>query len=242
MGTPSKPRRAGPLTAAAASLAAVAALAVYVSGSEPPRTAGLSAPGEGRTATSPSKPYPINPSTKHNRPFTSTVSAVPGSTAVATAATAVTDLFRLTKLEPGSVRLPLGGTARVIRREIGGDGVLPLPDGIGDAAWWGSALSAGTGAAVLAGHVNWRGEVGPFAELWRAGHGGRVEVADEHGRYRRYRIIEVHTVAKADLPRRAPDLFGQHGPHRIVLVTCGGRWVGGPLGYEANRIVVGYPD
>ncbi|MBQ1052129.1 class F sortase [Micromonospora sp. C51] len=174
--------------------------------------------------------------------MTPTAAAGPGPTAVATAGTAVTAPSQPALLAAGSVRLPQGGTARLVRRDIRADGTLPVPDGVTEVTWWGSELPAARGAAVLAGHVNWQGKVGPFAELWQAEHGGPIEVTDRHGRPRRYRITEVHTVAKNDLPRRAPDLFAQHGPHRIVLVTCGGRWIGGPLGFEANRIVVGQPD
>jgi hypothetical protein len=43
------------------------------------------------------------------------------------------------------------------------------------------------------------------------------------------------------LPGRAQELFGQDGAHRLVLVTCGGRWVGGHDGYEENRVVIAEP-
>ncbi|MFB9431266.1 class F sortase, partial [Streptoalloteichus tenebrarius] len=142
---------------------------------------------------------------------------------------------------PGTVRLPAGGTARLVRKEVGGDGVLPVPDGVGDATWWGAGLDAAAGATVLAGHVNWRGAVGPFAELWRVQRGQEVSVADAAGTTWRYRVTEVHTIDKDDLPGRAAALFGQEGEHRLVLVTCGGRWVGGDLGYDENRVVVAQP-
>ncbi|WP_234995934.1 class F sortase [Streptoalloteichus hindustanus] len=142
---------------------------------------------------------------------------------------------------PGTVRLPAGGTARLVRKEVGRDGVLPVPEGVGDATWWGAGLRAAAGATVLAGHVNWRGATGPFAELWRTQRGQEVSVADAAGTAWRYRVTEVHTVDKDDLPARANALFGQEGAHRLVLVTCGGRWVGGDLGYDENRIVVAEP-
>ncbi|WP_230462954.1 class F sortase [Micromonospora sp. CP22] len=229
MGAQSTIRRTAPLTAAVTMLATAAVLVVSAPETPPPSTTGLS---QQRTATSP-------PTTRPARSVTPTAAAGPGPTAVSTAGTAVT---APSLLAAGSVRLPRGSTARLVRRDVRPDGTLPVPDGVTEVTWWGSDLLAASGAAVLAGHVNWQGEVGPFAELWQAEHGGHIEVADRHGRLHRYRITEVHTVVKNDLPRRAPDLFAQHGPHRIVLVTCGGRWVGGPLGFEANRIVVGQLD
>ncbi|MER7443802.1 class F sortase [Micromonospora avicenniae] len=140
------------------------------------------------------------------------------------------------------VRLPQGGTARLVRRDVGPDGTLPVPDSVGEAAWWGVSMDARSGAVVLAGHVDWQSASGPFAELWRAEPGESLDVVDEHGQTRRYRIGEVHTLSKDDLPQRAPTLFGEEGPHRVVLVTCGGRWLGGKIGYEFNRIVTAYPN
>ncbi|APU12844.1 MULTISPECIES: class F sortase [Actinoalloteichus] len=142
---------------------------------------------------------------------------------------------------PGTILLPHGGTADLVRQEVGADRVLPVPDGIDEATWWGTGLGARSGAAVFAGHVNWQGRRGPFAELWDARVGREVSVMDQDGRAWRFAISEVHTVHKDDLPARAAALFGQDGPHRIVLVTCGGRWQGGALGYEDNRIVVATP-
>ncbi|WP_189224392.1 class F sortase, partial [Saccharothrix coeruleofusca] len=146
-----------------------------------------------------------------------------------------------TAQQPGTVRLPAGSTATLVRREVTADGTLPVPDGVGEATWWGVDLGAAEGATVLAGHVNWKGATGPFDELWRARVGGEVTVVDTAGKAFRFTVSEVATVRKDDLPRRAVELFGPRGGHRLVLVTCGGRWVGGQLGYEENRVVIATP-
>lgn len=142
---------------------------------------------------------------------------------------------------PGTVRLPQGGTAELVRKEIDRSGTLPVPDGVDEATWWGAGLDAPKGATVLAGHVNWKGSIGPFEELWEARTGQPVTVVDDAGKEWRYQVSEVVTVHKDDLPARARDLFGQGGEHRLVLVTCGGRYVGGDLGYDENRIVIATP-
>jgi hypothetical protein len=142
---------------------------------------------------------------------------------------------------PGTVRLPAGGTATLVRKDLGPGGELPIPNDLGQATWWGAELNAAGGASVFAGHVNWRGATGPFAELWNAEIGAVVTIVDGAGKPWRYRISQLVTVHKDDLPARADDLFGQSGPHRVVLVTCGGRWVGGSDGYEENRVVVADP-
>jgi LPXTG-site transpeptidase (sortase) family protein len=142
---------------------------------------------------------------------------------------------------PGTIRLPQGGTAELVRGEIDRTGTLPIPNGVDEATWWGAGLDAPTGATVLAGHVNWKGAVGPFAELWKSAQGQQVTVLDAGGRTFEYKITDVVTVHKNDLPRRAAELFGQGGEHRLVLVTCGGRYIGGDTGYDENRIVVATP-
>lgn len=143
--------------------------------------------------------------------------------------------------QPGTVRLPGGSTATLVRREVTADGTLPVPDGVGEATWWGVDLGAAEGATVLAGHVNWKGVTGPFDELWRARAGGEVTVVDTGGKAFRFTVSQVAAVRKDELPHRAVELFGPRGAHRLVLVTCGGRWVGGQLGYEENQVVVATP-
>lgn len=136
-----------------------------------------------------------------------------------------------------TVRLARGGTATLVPMEVV-DGVLPVPDGVREAAWWGAPLDGQTGATVLAGHVNWRGAKGPFSELWQSKLGDQATVVAPDGRVFQFRVRQLVTVHKTDLPSRAQELFGQDGKHRLVLVTCGGRWVGGQDGYEENRVVI----
>ncbi|PPK70292.1 sortase [Actinokineospora auranticolor] len=143
---------------------------------------------------------------------------------------------------PGTLRLARGGTAALVRRELTADATLPVPSGVREATWWGAGLDAAEGATVFAGHVNWKGQTGPFAELWSAAVGDPVSVVDAQGRAFRYRVTRVETVDKHSLPTQAEEFFGQSGPHRVVLVTCGGRWVGGTDGYAANRVVIAQPE
>lgn len=143
---------------------------------------------------------------------------------------------------PNTIRLPDGGTATLVRKEIvGPNAVLPVPENLNEATWWGAGLGANSGASVFAGHVNWQGKVGPFAELWQAQVNEDVVVKDEAGKEWKYRVSQLVTVHKDELPAKADELFSQGGAHRIVLVTCGGRWLGGATGYAENRIVIADP-
>jgi hypothetical protein len=138
----------------------------------------------------------------------------------------------------GTVALVRGGTVTLVRREIGIDGVLPIPSAINQASWWGAGLRAPAGASVVAGHINWKGAVGPFAELWNAHLGDPVSVVDQSGERFTYYVSQIVTLGKDELPAKAEELFSQTGPHRLVLVTCGGQWIGGEIGYASNQIVI----
>lgn len=143
---------------------------------------------------------------------------------------------------PNTIRLPHGGTADLVPGKVGADGSLPIPAGVDQATWWGVAIDAPGGASVFAGHVNWAGRIGPFAELWHDQVGDLVSVADTGGRLWLFRVSQVLTLTKDDLPRQAPSLFSPSGPHRVVLATCGGEWIGGQLGYADNRVLIALPQ
>jgi hypothetical protein len=142
---------------------------------------------------------------------------------------------------PNTVLLPKGGRASLVRTGVAGDGTLQIPDGVSKAALWGAALDGRAGATLIAGHINWAGVAGPFAELWGAQAGQMVTVVDAGGKRLTFAVDQVLTVDKDNLPQHADELFGQTGPHRLVLVTCGGQWVGGALGYDENRVVIAHP-
>ncbi|MCR6487170.1 class F sortase [Amycolatopsis sp. OK19-0408] len=174
-------------------------------------------------------------------PVPTTTTTAPAAPAAATPSSTTTKPPPPPPQPRGTVRLPGGGTATLVREDLGPGGELPIPADLGQATWWGADLDAAGGASVFAGHVNWRGATGPFAELWADRAGADVTIVDSAGKTWRYRISQLVTVHKDDLPARADDLFGQSGPHRVVLVTCGGRWVGGSDGYEENRVVIADP-
>lgn len=219
-------RRASSLTAALTLLTAAVILVSATSGTAPAGS------GQAVTPRAVAAPVPLAESSRQ----------APATSAAPTSKSQAGDRpTALRRLPAPAVWLPDGGVARLVRREVGPDGTLPIPDGVHNAAWWGADLDARSGTTVLAGHLNWRSTTGPFAELWRARPGEHVEVVNEHGRIRRYKITEIRTLAKDDLPQRAPALFRQDDAHRIVLVTCGGRWIGQASGYESNRIVIAYP-
>ncbi|WP_370966026.1 class F sortase [Amycolatopsis sp. cg9] len=139
--------------------------------------------------------------------------------------------------DPVNLSLPGGGTAKLVQEDLDANGALKIPEGLGEAAWWGAKLGADHGVALLSGHVNWKGKKGPFMELWQVKQGQEVKLTDTAGGAWVYRIDATETVHKTDLAGRSEQLFDPDGPHKLLLVTCGGEYVGGTEGYEDNRVV-----
>lgn len=230
------------LLTGAAVAALLASAALVATDGEQVVTAGRAEPAEAAV------PHPLGDSARDGRPLAGMPAGAnppaspppappPASSTPASSTTAAPP----PRQQPGTVRLPRGGLATLVRAEVTADGVLPVPEGVGEATWWGVDLGAAEGATVLAGHVNWKGLTGPFDELWRVAAGQDVTVVDTAGRTFTYRVQKAEAVRKDDLPRRAVELFGPRGGHRLVLVTCGGRWVGGDTGYEENQVVTAVP-
>ncbi|MGW4489443.1 class F sortase [Amycolatopsis sp. NPDC004368] len=139
--------------------------------------------------------------------------------------------------QPGTVLLPGGGTAKLVQEPVGDDGALVIPQSLAEAAWWGSGLGADHGVTLFSGHVNWKGRTGPFDQLWRVKQGQTVTVTDTSGGRWSYRVEEVRTIHKSGLATESAKLFSPDGPHKLVLVTCGGDYVGPTVGYDDNRVV-----
>lgn len=125
------------------------------------------------------------------------------------------------------------------------EGVLAPPRDVSLTGWYlDSALPGagdGTGSVVLTGHINavdqgW-GFASNFTDLTA---GDEVTVTTEGGGEVTYRAVadSVHDLKEDGVAEVINDF---DGPERLVYVTCGGRYVGGALGYESNIVTVFEP-
>ncbi|SFW74384.1 class F sortase [Amycolatopsis australiensis] len=163
--------------------------------------------------------------------------AVANGTSAPTSAAGETRPGQADGQAPVQLSLPGGGTAKLVQEDLDANGALKIPEGLDEAAWWGAKLGAGHGVALLSGHVNWKGQKGPFTELWQVEPGQEVKLTDAAGGAWVYRIDSAETIHKSELAGRSEQLFDPDGPHKLLLVTCGGEYVGGSEGYEDNRVV-----
>ncbi len=147
--------------------------------------------------------------------------------------------------EPGSAIAPSQLTipavdmhARVVAVGKAGDGSIDVPtqDPVRTAGWYRLGPSPGdAGTAVIVGHVDTKTEAAVFYKLPDLGPGDRIQVTRRDGHVATFSVDRVERTPKDAFP--AATIFAPVAKPRLVLVTCGGNWVGGELGYADNVIV-----
>jgi sortase (surface protein transpeptidase) len=81
--------------------------------------------------------------------------------------------------------------------------------------------------------------VGPLARLAAVEQGARITVTAADGSTVRYRVSSVERIRKAALPTER--LFDPDSRPRLVVITCGGRYLPEAGGYEDNIVVIARP-
>ncbi|HLV57530.1 MAG TPA: class F sortase [Natronosporangium sp.] len=124
-------------------------------------------------------------------------------------------------------------------RPVGLDdrGAIDAPplDRADEAAWYvGGPAPGQDGAAVIVGHVDDADGPAVFHDLPALAPGSRVEVTRRDGDRVVFEVTAVRTYPKEHLPAEVYDAAG--GPE-LRLITCGGEWIGGDVGYEDNIVV-----
>jgi hypothetical protein len=119
------------------------------------------------------------------------------------------------------------------------DGQLAIPDET-EVGWYRLGSWPGqAGATVLAAHVSWNDEVGPFYRLVDLEPGATIDVELADGSTRIYAVVERVQYPKAELP--ADRVWTRSGPETLVLVTCGGDFNPDIRRYRHNIVVYAVP-
>lgn len=129
---------------------------------------------------------------------------------------------------------PMGVTA---------EGLMDLPPDTAVAGWYrfGPGVHASRGSTVIAAHVDSNAYgLGPFVRLKELAPGAEISVQAADGSTARYTVTAVTTTVKADVP--LADVFSSTGPHRLMLVTCGGDFDYDTRHYLSNVIVEADPS
>ena len=124
------------------------------------------------------------------------------------------------------------------------NGMLIPPRDVSRLGWYSASAVPGeagpVGSSVITGHINYQGQGTGFAEKFTTLEQGQEFAVFIDGEERMFRVTE----APYRLPKGAgfPDVINDtEGENRLVLITCGGKFVGGQLGYEDNIITVAEP-
>lgn len=221
-----------------------------------------------RTATLAEPPLPIAPrrvsatspgevvATTTTTTATTTTTSAPGpTTSPATTAPTpstlavpiVTHVAAIEELAPEHTAAPV----RVVVPSVGADGPvvlagvnplgeLDVPPDAGTLVWYRHGPTPGArGSAVIAGHLNWRGERGVFADLAEVPVGGVVTVVYDDGSQRDFAVRAVELVPKPAVS--VNGVFARRGEPLLRLVTCGGEFDGATSHYRSNVVVTAAP-
>lgn len=142
---------------------------------------------------------------------------------------------------PATIVLPGGARAPVVPASTVG-GQLAVPERARRVGWWDGGAQAGDpfGSVVIAGHVDSATDgLGFFVRLLRVSVGDEV-VLSGSGRKASYRVVEVRSMPQ-DALATTGGAFDQTGDHRLVLITCTGRFDRARGGYDQNLVVTAVP-
>jgi len=140
---------------------------------------------------------------------------------------------------PTRISIPsLGVRAKVVKVGRAADGSIATPtaDPAEATGWYRFGPTPGEpGSAVIVGHVDTDSQPAVFHRLPELRKGKLIEVDREDHRVATFTVESVETFPKTSFP--AARVFDSTDRARLVLVTCGGPWVGGRIGYSDNVIV-----
>lgn len=113
---------------------------------------------------------------------------------------------------------------------------VPPPEKADEVAWYDQSPSPGQfGPAVLVGHVDTRNAPAVFHDLDRLRPGAKVEISRQDRSVAIFEVNKVERFDKSHLP--VEEVYNDFSRPGLRLITCGGPWVGGQLGYADNVVV-----
>jgi Sortase domain len=139
---------------------------------------------------------------------------------------------------PVRITIPTIGVAAPVHPVgLAPDGSIAVPDvhRHNETGWYdGGPVPGETGPAIIVGHVDTRTGPSVFYRLRTVPPGSRVVVTRADNSEVTFEITSVEYFAKDKLPLER--VYGDYSRPGLRLITCGGRWQGGSIGYSDNVI------
>jgi LPXTG-site transpeptidase (sortase) family protein len=121
----------------------------------------------------------------------------------------------------------LGVDAPVIEMGMDENGIPYVPFNGQDIAWYNFSSPPGAGSnAVFAGHINWGGAPGVFADLDDLQSADTVRLISEDGSEYTYEVFANFAVDPYD--DDSLNVMGPTPTDTVTLITCGGSWIPDP--------------
>ncbi len=116
------------------------------------------------------------------------------------------------------------------------DGTMEVPSGGFPAGWYiGSPTPGELGPSILAGHVDWGGAPGVFADLTEVKPGDAVIVTREDGTTASFAVTAVEQYPKDQF--LTESVYGDIDHAGLRLITCGGDFDTDAASYDDNIVV-----
>jgi hypothetical protein len=128
----------------------------------------------------------------------------------------------------------------VLPAGVNSESELDVPPDAGTLVWYRHGPSPGErGSAVVAGHLNWRGVSGLFADLAATPIGAEITVGYDDGSKQSFVVSSVELVPKPAVS--VNGVFARGGARVLRLVTCGGEFDDAVRSYRSNVVVTAVP-
>ncbi|GLZ46188.1 class F sortase [Actinomycetospora sp. NBRC 106375] len=139
----------------------------------------------------------------------------------------------ITGVDAPTIGLSTGDTTSLGLRD---DNSLDVPSNAATVGWYERSASPGeVGPAVLAAHVDFRGEQGAFARLGQLRPGDTVEVHRADDTTAVFAVESVDRFAKDAFPTDA--VYGPTPDSQLRMITCGGVFDERTHSYQDNVVV-----
>lgn len=152
-------------------------------------------------------------------------------------AASATPPILMSRSKPVRLHIPaIAADAELMDLGLRSDGTMEVPpDGV-QAGWYTGAPTPGElGPAIIAGHVDWRGQPGVFYRLRDLGPEDQIDITREDGSTATFRVTR-----RDQYPKNAfatATVYGDIDHAGLRLITCGGSFDAKARSYDDNVVV-----